>query len=79
MELKKINKIQAKKLYNQGYKIILVGNRVSPHHFFSGWKLAFETKTDQVLDQSFESLCNNFYFYLEPELGSGIAFYIRGQ
>ena len=52
MGLKKINKIQAKRLYNQGYKIILVGNRVSPHHF---------------------------YFYLKPELGSEIAFYIRRQ
>lgn len=84
MKLKKINKTQAKKLWDQGKPIIFVGNKVNSYHFFGGWHLAFETsKTECLLKSGYEPECefqsrvNNFEYYLEPELGSRAAFYIR--
>jgi hypothetical protein len=77
--LVKINKTKAKKLYEMGIPIILVGNKVHPFHFFGGWHLAYETKPNQYLEESFEALHNEFYFYLDPELGNRVAFYVRSR
>jgi len=82
IKLKKINKIKAKQLRDQGIPIIFVGNKVNSYHFFGGWGLASE-KSKPIEPEaypgetSFETILNRAQFYLEPELGSRIAFYVR--
>lgn len=57
----------------------MVGNRVNPFHFFSGWGLARE-----VVFKSLEELENGateMLFFMDPELGNRVAFYeeVKGR
>lgn len=77
---KRINKTVARKLYNEGKTIIIVGDNVNDYHFFDGWHLASQmNKGDVEYSPSvseFDARVNNFEFYLEPELGRRAAFFI---
>lgn len=71
---KRIDKREARKRFNRGEVIIVVGDNVNDYHFFSGWHLAQRIeKTEDRND--FDSWINNFEFYLEPELGKRAAFF----
>lgn len=73
---KRITKTAARKLFNEGKEVIIVGNNVNDFHFFSGWNLAHTFKKDED-HQDFDSYVNSFEFYLEPELGKYAAFFIK--
>jgi len=77
MKLLKIRKDKARELYNQEKSIIIVGDKVSSQHFFTGWALASEISIQKEHGRDFDKLINSFEFYLEPELGRRMAYYIR--
>ena len=74
----RINRAQLKKLFSQEgflFSGFLVGNKVNSFHFFKGWSLAcaLEGKNKEEM----ESALNSFCFYLEPELGSAAAIFLK--
>lgn len=76
----KISKAQVAKLYATGQRFsgFIVGNKVASFHFFGGWHLACtlsEEATESL--ESFNKSVNEFCFYLDAELGSGPAFYLK--
>lgn len=73
----KVNRTQIEKLLNAGQTVrgFMVGNKVNSFHFFGGWCLACSFTHDNVKD--FTVTLNSFNFYLDPELGTQAAFYIR--
>lgn len=79
----KITEKSARLLWEMDIPFIMVGNKVSPYHFFSGWKLAYEVEPDRLkaegVDITFNKILNNFAFYLEPELGTRVAFFMRSR
>lgn len=72
----KINRTQARKWLESGqaFKGFLVGNKVAPFHFFQGWRLAAEIEVSDF--KEFETHFNNFTYYLDSELGSGVSIYL---
>jgi len=82
--LVKITGRSAALLWEMNMPFVMAGSRVAPYHFFAGpYPLAHEVdpadakaKSDYV---TFKSLVNNFVFYLEPELGPNVAFFMRKE
>lgn len=73
----KVNIAQIRKLYASGqtFNGFMVGNKVSSFHFFGGWTLACTVHPETI--EEFERQHNEFCFYMDPELGSGAAFYLK--
>jgi len=73
----KVSCTQVERLLSSGQTVtgFMVGNKVNSFHFFGGWCLASRFTHDNVKD--FQTSLNAFSFYLEPELGSRAALYIR--
>ncbi len=77
----KINKVQARKLYDSNETVLVVGDNVNSFHFENGWHLTYiVTKTD--IDKredgwTFDKLVRNFEWYLDRELGRRAAYYVR--
>jgi hypothetical protein len=61
--------------HKQVFNGFLVGNNVNTHHFHSGWHLACDIKKDSM--EEFERTLNSFLFYLDYDLGSGAAIYLK--
>ena len=85
-----VTKPLARKLYEEGKAITLAGNNVNSFHIFNGWNLGCTVKKEQVdrhcaqghTDEPsymFESLVNNFLFYLDNELGKYPVFYVKRE
>jgi len=53
----------------------IVGNNVSPFHFFGGWHLA--CRLDGLNREDFDRSINSFLFYLDPELGTRAVIFVR--
>ncbi len=69
--MKKINKPQARKLFNQGYEITLVRNKCSYDSIF---------KCKALINSDFNSLDHYIkyfeYYNSDPELGTRTHFYV---
>lgn len=74
----KIRKDKARKLYNEGKEIVIVGDNVNRYHFFSGLYLArrIQKDSEKISNRLFDDVINSFEFYLERELGRRAAYYI---
>jgi hypothetical protein len=78
----RINKTQARKLWEQGKEIIIAPCKVNEYHLESGWHLGFRSSRSieslQLLDRNFDSVVRSFEWYNcnENELGRYAAFYI---
>jgi len=76
----KIDRPSAKLLYNAGVPLVMVGSNVNSFHFFGGWGLAHHVNTAKASqEKSFDSYANSFGFYLEPELGRGVSFFVASK
>ncbi len=76
----KVSLAQIRKLYasGQAFKGFIVGNKVAAFHFFGGWHLACTLSDEATATfESFETVLNSFHFYLDPELGTRAAFYLK--
>lgn len=61
--------------HKQVFNGFLVGNKVNSHHFHNGWHLACDIRKYNI--EEFEQTLNSFLFYLNSELGSGAAIYLK--
>lgn len=77
---------KARNLYNAGHKVGIVGNNVNEYHFFGGWHLATWISLADAIAKGYGSLDGcvqfdarvaNFKFYLEPELGRRVRFFVQ--
>jgi hypothetical protein len=57
----------------EGY---LVGNKVHPWHIENGWHLGYTVKVESV--EELNERINSILYYLEPQLGNNVAFYVEG-
>ncbi len=74
---RKTNRLAIEKRLEKGEKVrgFMVGNKVNNHHWFGGWHLASGfIYTDK---KEFVKHWNHALFYLEPELGSGLAVWVE--
>jgi len=76
--LLKVTRATAEALWNVGFPVILTGNNVNSHHFFTGWNLAYPMRPKSE-DGNFSVAANAFVANLEPELGTGPAFFLRPE
>lgn len=79
-----IDKVLAQALYEGGYSITLCGNNVNMYHVFHNWCLGCTidkqtTEERTALEYTWQDHINSFMFYLEPELGRYIVFYVKVQ
>jgi len=71
MKIKYLTEKQAKDLY-KNKTVYMVGNKVNQPNYFGFWRLAcFLNK-----NEDFERQVNSFYYYLDPELGNKVRFFI---
>jgi hypothetical protein len=75
----RISKTKARKLYEAGYSVVIVGDNVNTFHFFDGWYLAHRIASTDGREMTFDAQVINFEFYLERELGRRSAFYLENQ
>jgi len=75
MELIKLNKTQARRRYNAGEEIILVGDNVNTWHILNGWRLGCEISQERSAGADFDSHVSQFEYYLEREIGKRAAYY----
>ncbi len=73
----KITAAQVKKLFETGqtFEGFIVGNKVSAAHFFKGWHLACTLSSPTA--EEFQSSLNSFLYYLDSELGTCAAIYLK--
>ena len=57
------------------FKGFIVGNKVNTFHFFGGWHLACRLEKETL--EEMQSSLNEFSFYLDPELGSHPAIFLK--
>ena len=67
----------AQQLYDREVPVTLCGNNVTSFHVFGGWCLGRTVQKNQMEGRQFENIVNGFLFYLEPELGRYVVFYVR--
>jgi hypothetical protein len=73
----KITKPSARALWDKGISLVLVGNQVNDYHFFSNFCLAMRVDTRACkANQTFDSIVNQFAFYMDRELGRAVAFFV---
>jgi hypothetical protein len=77
--LTKVTRNSAKSLWDAGVPVCMVGNKVNSHHFFGGWHLMHCADPTGREPGDFDRLANSFNFYLEPELGNRVAFFVRDK
>lgn len=74
---RKTNRLQVERTLEKGGSVrgFTVGNKVRPFHWFSGWCLAhtFELSSKE----EFIKAWNAKLFYLDPEMGKGLAVWIE--
>lgn len=73
----KVSLAQVKRLFadKQSFNGFIVGNKVAAFHFFGGWHLACRITCATLAD--FMTHLNSFHFYLDPELGTNAAIYLK--
>ena len=76
-----VNRPLAEQAYERDVEVTLVGSNVNSFHVFGGWHLGCTVQKSKVDEQtnfgSFDSLVNNFLFYLDSELGKYARFYVK--
>lgn len=75
MNYKKLTKSQVRsKIRNDGrWEGIIAGNKVNEYHLEKGWCLGYRVEFLEI--DEMEKKLNNVLYYLDPELGTRIAFY----
>lgn len=73
----KVSVAQVKRLFTDGqtFSGFIVGNKVASYHFFNGWGLACRIQSNTLAD--FTTSLNSFHFYLDSELGTRAAIYLK--
>jgi len=80
------DRVKALELYNRGYPITVCGNNVNHMHVFDGWRLGYTFSNNHLNRATWEALNDindfetrlaNYQFYLEPELGTYVVFYVK--
>lgn len=75
--LTKVTEDSARRVWDAGFPVIMVGSNVNSFHFFGGWRLAYVPSED-ALKEPFDRIANSFGAYREPELGQRTSFFILG-
>ena len=73
LKMKKINKTQARKAFNNGLEVTMVPHKANPYSpWFSG------ASYNNASEKSFDELVNNITYYnCNSELGYYLAYYIN--
>lgn len=73
IKYRKTNRLAVEKALDKGEKFdgFIVGNKINNFHWFAGWHLAHVF--EETAKEDFVTRWNAALFYLEPELGSGLA------
>lgn len=84
MKYTKLRKNEARKRYNAGETVLIVGDNVNSFHFEDGWHLAIPINKDDYPptqrendDTTFDYRVNQFEHYLARELGRRAAYYVK--
>lgn len=72
---RKLRKPAARKAYDNGETVILVGDNVNEFHILDGWHLGCRIAKNEFDNGSFDAHVAQFEFYLERELGRRAAYY----
>ena len=77
-----IDKPSAKRAFDAGLEVTLCGSNVNSYHVFNGWYLGCtidKARHEGSYGNDFDSILNNFLYYLESELGRYAVFYVKVQ
>lgn len=74
-----IDKPSAAKAFDNGVIVTLCGNNVNSYHVFGGWALgiSLDKARQDSYGNTFDSLCKDFLWALDRELGEYAVFYIK--
>ncbi|MEG1662934.1 MAG: hypothetical protein RR338_03020 [Clostridia bacterium] len=76
--MKKINVTRARKLYDQGERVLIIPRKTNPRNM---WGIGLELKKSELMaldiGEEFDKICNQYIYYnCNSELGASLAYYI---
>ena len=79
IEYTKTSIVQVRKAIKEtgSWSGLLVPNKVNSFHFEGGWQLGHRYEFDSL--DNLENHINSMMFYMEPELGDRVAFYLINE